>query len=53
MTEEIERLTIERASSDQMKAMAVQQGMITLREDGLAKTVMGLTSIEEVARVVK
>jgi type IV pilus assembly protein PilB len=53
MTEEIERLTIERASSDQMKAMAVEQGMITLREDGLAKTGMGLTSIEEVARVVK
>ena len=53
MTEEIERLTVERASSDQMKAMAVQQGMITLREDGLAKTRMGLTSIEEVARVVK
>ena len=53
MTEEIERMTIERASSDQMKAMAVQQGMITLREDGLAKTGMGLTSIEEVARVVK
>jgi type IV pilus assembly protein PilB len=53
MSEEIERMTVERASSDQMKAVAVQQGMITLREDGLAKTVMGLTSIEEVARVVK
>ena len=53
MSEEIERMTVERASSDQIKTVAVQQGMITLREDGLTKTVMGLTSIEEVARVVK
>jgi len=53
MSEELERLTVERASSDQMKAIAVQQGMLTLRDDGLEKTRMGLTSIEEVARVVK
>jgi type IV pilus assembly protein PilB len=53
MTEEIERLTIERASSDTIRAVAVQQGMIGLREDGLEKVRMGQTSIEEVARVVK
>jgi type IV pilus assembly protein PilB len=53
VTEEIERLTVERASSDALKAVAIQQGMITLREDGLEKTRLGLSSIEEVARVVK
>jgi type IV pilus assembly protein PilB len=53
MSEELERMTVERASSDQMKAVAIEQGMISLRDDGLAKTLMGLTSIEEVARVVK
>ncbi len=53
MTEEIERLTIERASADQIKAVSVQQGMMTLRDDGLEKTRLGLTSIEEIARVVK
>jgi type IV pilus assembly protein PilB len=53
MTEELERLTVERASAEQLKAVAVQQGMITLRDDGLEKVRMGLTSIEEVARVVK
>ncbi|HVF08999.1 MAG TPA: ATPase, T2SS/T4P/T4SS family [Actinomycetota bacterium] len=53
ITEEIERLTIERASSESIKAVAVQQGMATLREDGLEKVRMGNTSIEEVARVVK
>ena len=53
MTEEIERLTVERASSESIKTVAMQQGMITLRDDGLEKVRMGITSIEEVARVVK
>jgi type IV pilus assembly protein PilB len=53
MTEEIERLTVERASSDAIKQVAMQQGMMSLRDDGLEKTRMGITSIEEVARVVK
>jgi type IV pilus assembly protein PilB len=53
MSEEIERLTVERASADAIKAVAVQQGMLTLREDGLEKARMGITSLDEVARVVK
>ncbi len=53
MSEEIERLTVERASSDSIKAVAVQQGMINLRDDGLEKVRLGITSLEEVARVVK
>jgi type IV pilus assembly protein PilB len=53
MTEEIDRLPVERASSDAIKTTAIQQGMISLRDDGLEKVRMGVTSIEEVARVVK
>jgi type IV pilus assembly protein PilB len=53
MSEEIERLTVERSSADAIKAVAVQQGMITLRDDGLQKALMGITSLDEVARVVK
>jgi type IV pilus assembly protein PilB len=53
MNEEIERLTVERASADAIRAAAAAQGMISLREDGLEKVRMGITSIEEVARVVK
>jgi type IV pilus assembly protein PilB len=52
-SEEIERLTVERASADAIRAVAVRQGMQTLRGDGLAKVQAGITSIEEVARVVK
>ncbi len=53
VNEEIERLTVERASSETIKTAAIAQGMVTLREDGLVKVRSGLTSIEEVARVVK
>ena len=52
-SEEIERLTIERASADSIRGVAIEQGMQTLREDGLEKAHAGLTSIEEIARVVK
>jgi type IV pilus assembly protein PilB len=53
MTEEIERLTVERASSETVKRVAIEQGMYTLRDDGLHKAASGITSIEEIARVVK
>ncbi|MBW3663964.1 MAG: type IV-A pilus assembly ATPase PilB [Actinobacteria bacterium] len=52
VTEDIERLTVERASSEEIKRVAISQGMRTLREDGLAKVLLGMTTIEEVARVV-
>jgi type IV pilus assembly protein PilB len=52
ITEEIERLIIERASSEDMKKMAIAQGMLTLREDGFRKVGMGQTSLEEIFRVV-
>jgi len=52
MTEEIERLVVERSPSDEIRRSARRDGMITLREDGLEKVRLGITSIEEVLRVV-
>jgi len=52
VTEEIERLTVARASSADIAGAAREQGMITLREDGWAKVRLGLTSIDEILRVV-
>jgi type IV pilus assembly protein PilB len=51
VSEEIRGLTIERASADVINRVAVEQGMHTLREDGLEKVKSGDTSIGEVARV--
>lgn len=52
VTEEIERLAVARASSVEIGRLAREQGMITLREDGWAKAQLGLTSVEEILRVV-
>ncbi len=52
MTEEVGKLTIEEASSEEIKKVAVEQGMLTLREDGLEKVRSGATSIEEIVRVI-
>jgi type IV pilus assembly protein PilB len=52
VSEEIERLTVERASAMTINRVAIEQGMITLRRDGLTKVMRGHTSIEEIFRVV-
>jgi type IV pilus assembly protein PilB len=51
VTEEIRALAIERASADRVAAVAVRTGMRRLREDGLDKVRLGVTSIAEIARV--
>ena len=50
--EDVERLTVERASSEEIKRVAIKNGMRTLRQDGLAKVLQGETTIEEIGRVV-
>ena len=51
ITDEIRDLTVERASADEIRKMAVAQGMRPLRDDGFEKVKHGITSIAEVARV--
>ena len=51
MSEEIRNLTLQRATSDQIGAVAMREGMRRLREDGLDKVKSGLTSMAEIARV--
>ena len=51
MSEEIRQLTLQRASADQIAAVAVREGMRRLRDDGLDKVKAGLTSMTEVSRV--
>ncbi|MEV7971881.1 ATPase, T2SS/T4P/T4SS family [Cellulomonas sp. NPDC089187] len=52
VTEEVERLAVARASAAEIAALAHKQGMITLRDDGWQKVVLGQTSVEEILRVV-
>ena len=52
MSEEIETLAVTKASRDEVERAAYRSGMRTLWDDGLAKVSAGLTSIEELTRVV-
>jgi type IV pilus assembly protein PilB len=52
VTEEIERLAVARASTEEVNRVAVEQGMRMLRDDGLAKVLLGRTTIEEIGRVI-
>ena len=41
MSENLERLTVEHASADEFSRAAVEEGMLTLRDDGFAKVKLG------------
>jgi type IV pilus assembly protein PilB len=52
ISEEIERLIVEHGHSEDIKKVAIAQGMLTLRQAGLTQVGAGLTTIEEVLRVI-
>jgi type IV pilus assembly protein PilB len=51
MSERIKEMIVSQASEADIAAAAREEGMLTLREDGVAKVRAGLTSLEEVLRV--
>jgi type IV pilus assembly protein PilB len=52
MSPEIQTMALERRPSEEMRDLAVSQGMVRLRDDGLNKVRMGRTSMAEIARVI-
>lgn len=52
VTETIKQLIVKRAITSQIQDQAQQEGMKTMIEDGFIKAVQGITSIEEVLRVI-
>lgn len=51
VTDEIRELIIKHATSNEVQKVAVEQGMITMRQDGYLKALTGITTLEEVNRV--
>ena len=49
----LKRAIIENKSSDEIEEIAVKEGMSTMLENGIKKTLSGITSLEEVIRVIK
>jgi type IV pilus assembly protein PilB len=52
VTETIKELIIKGAASDQIQTQAIKEGMRTMVEDGFVKAAQGITTIEEVLRVI-
>jgi type IV pilus assembly protein PilB len=52
VSEEIERMAVAGSSAVDIKQVATEQGMRSLRLDGMDKVAGGVTSIEEILRVV-
>jgi type IV pilus assembly protein PilB len=51
MSERIKELAVDQTSEADIATVAREEGMLTLREDGLLKVRKGMTSLEEVLRV--
>lgn len=51
ISEKIQQLVLNRATSAEIQNAAIEEGMVTMREDGYLKALSGLTTIKEVNRV--
>jgi type IV pilus assembly protein PilB len=52
MTDEVRELTLELASSATIRETAIRQGMKTMRDSAIRKVLQGVTTLEEVSRVL-
>lgn len=51
MNQEIKEMLLKECNEEELRELAIKQGMITMRQGGLEKAAQGITSIEEVMRV--
>lgn len=51
INEQVRNMILKNANADEIREVAVQQGMITLQRAGLNKVFEGLTSVDEVLRI--
>ncbi len=53
MSERIAKLILEHRSADEISQAAIEEGMVTLMQDGYLKVIEGITTLEEVLRVAR
>ena len=53
MTEKIAKLVVEKAAASDIQKLAMDGGMLTMKQDGYVKVLEGVTTIEEVIRVAQ
>lgn len=53
VSEKIAHLVLQHSDSQEIEKQAIEEGMITMKQDGYLKVLLGVTSIEEVLRVAE
>ena len=53
ITEKISKLIVGRASSPEIQKEAMEEGMLTMKQDGYVKVLEGITTMDEVIRVAQ
>jgi general secretion pathway protein E len=53
MTDPLRTLVMRHANSNELRAEAINGGMVTMYEDGMRKAINGVTTFEEVLRVTR
>lgn len=51
INESIQQLIVSKATSEEISELAIKNGMITIRQDGLIKALTGVTTLDEVLRI--
>lgn len=52
MDDDLRKLFLHEAPSEQVRVLAIEHGMRTLRDDAVDKVAGGVTSLQEIARVI-
>jgi type IV pilus assembly protein PilB len=53
VTDQVGKLILERSPSNEIEKTAIEQGMVTMKQDGYMKALEGVTTIEEVLRIAQ
>ena len=52
INDDMRKLIMNRATSQEIKEAAVKNGMVTMIKDGISKAIAGVTTLEEVLRII-
>ena len=50
-SDEIKLLVYKKAKANEIREVAIEQGMVLLKQDGIYKSLQGLTDLKEIRRV--
>ena len=53
ISEKISKLIIEKAAASSIQKQAMEEGMLTMKQDGYVKVLEGVTTMDEVVRVAQ